>query len=529
MGKSYSCLQYLCVVVWLVVHLLCQCGQFAAAAGNSSSILCKQRERQALLKIKQILIAHNSSVKVGSWVGENCCQWQGVGFDYVTGNIILLNIINPDPNICSTSGRICYDDGCYYNSRCLEIKDGSLDHNIFGSMITILQGLKYLTHLKLYGLIFGRESTRIMSFSKVIGTMTQLRYLNLSSVGLVGEILSQIGNLTNLQVLDLSNNFLQGNVPPQIGNLTNLQVLYLSDNNLEGNVPPQIGNLTNLQVLDLSNNQFDRELRIMRWASSLSNLQFLDLSNIDLSQLTVDAWRILSQLPSLSHLGLSGCNLKNNHLSHVFSNDSAIILNTLHYLDLSSNLLKNPLTILGNLSSLSFLDLSNNLLEGSVPGWLKNMRSLQVLNLARNGFSHVENGIWGIMGNLCNFIHLDLSYNLIHGEILEPANISSCISYSLESLDLSFNNISGNLPSFLGQLTNLRQLDFSENKLSGEIPDCLGQLTNLKDLDFSDNKLSGEIPDCLGQLTNLKDLDFSDNKLSGEIPDCLGQLTNRKT
>ncbi|XP_021730412.1 probable LRR receptor-like serine/threonine-protein kinase At4g36180 [Chenopodium quinoa] len=146
------------------------------------------------------------------------------------------------------------------------------------------------------------------------------------------------------------------------------------------------------------------------------------------------------------------------------------------------------------------------------------MKSLQVLNLGGNGFSHVENGIWEILGNLCNFIHLDLSYNQIR-EILElPVNISRCISYSLESLDLSGNNIMGNLPSILGQLTNLKQLDFSYNKLSGEIPDCLGQLTEIEYLDISSNFIQGQVSlSHLGSLSKLSYLDMSYNNVSLDV------------
>ena len=65
-----------------------------------------------------------------------------------------------------------------------------------------------------------------------------------------------------------------------------------------------------------------------------------------------------------------------------------------------------------------------------------------------------------------------------------------------------------------------------DEELSGEIPKELGQLTGLQSLYLHSNGLSGEIPKELGQLTGLGYLDLYTNKLSGEIPKELGQLTS---
>ncbi|CAO2838535.1 unnamed protein product [Amaranthus hypochondriacus] len=67
MGKIYCGLQ-ICFCLCLVMFI-------AAARGNSSStIMCKDTERVALLKIKKIFVTNNFKVDVDSWVGEECCQ-----------------------------------------------------------------------------------------------------------------------------------------------------------------------------------------------------------------------------------------------------------------------------------------------------------------------------------------------------------------------------------------------------------------------------------------------------------------------
>ena len=80
--------------------------------------------------------------------------------------------------------------------------------------------------------------------------------------------------------------------------------------------------------------------------------------------------------------------------------------------------------------------------------------------------------------------------------------------------------MSGEIPAWLGSLSNLTLLSFGKNKLSGEIPAELGSLSNLTLLSFGKNKLSGEIPAELGSL-HLRYLDVSQNDLSGCVPNSL--------
>ena len=84
--------------------------------------------------------------------------------------------------------------------------------------------------------------------------------------------------------------------------------------------------------------------------------------------------------------------------------------------------------------------------------------------------------------------------------------------------------MSGDIPSELGNLTNLTTLNLSDNELSGEIPSELGNLTNLESLYLDHNALSGEIPSELGDLTNLRRLYLAGNSLTGCIPESLRRV-----
>ena len=90
-------------------------------------------------------------------------------------------------------------------------------------------------------------------------------------------------------------------------------------------------------------------------------------------------------------------------------------------------------------------------------------------------------------------------------------------------IELSFfgNQLSGEIPPELGNLSNLEDLTLSVNKLSGEIPPDLGNLSNLRLLRLTENQLSGEIPPELGGLSNLIALFLAGNQLSGCVPEGL--------
>lgn len=94
------------------------------------------------------------------------------------------------------------------------------------------------------------------------------------------------------------------------------------------------------------------------------------------------------------------------------------------------------------------------------------------------------------------------------------------------SLDLSNNNLQGNLPLTVGNLTNLEYLDLSNNQLSGRMPRELRKFNNLKYLDLSGNQFKGTVPATLHKMNNLAYLNLGSNKFEGELPQTLIELEN---
>ena len=94
------------------------------------------------------------------------------------------------------------------------------------------------------------------------------------------------------------------------------------------------------------------------------------------------------------------------------------------------------------------------------------------------------------------------------------------------NLDLNDNQLSGTIPTQLGNLANLEELLLTRNQLTGTIPAELGSLANLEWLRLNNNQLTGEIPAELGRLTNLTVLHLSGNQLTGCVPASLQDVAD---
>jgi Leucine-rich repeat (LRR) protein len=114
------------------------------------------------------------------------------------------------------------------------------------------------------------------------------------------------------------------------------------------------------------------------------------------------------------------------------------------------------------------------------------MSSLEVLYLNDNFLS-------GIMPtnieNLCSLQDLYLDSNNINDNIL--TRLPECSWSKLCHRDLHGANLTGYLPFWMGNMTNLGYLDISQNMLVGIIPFEIHNMTSLGYLDMSQNILFG--------------------------------------
>ena len=198
----------------------------------------------------------------------------------------------------------------------------------------------------------------------------------------------------------------------------------------------------------------------------------------------------------------------------------------LAFLNVHSNSLRGNLAALNGMTNLERAYVNNNEFDGI--GDLSGATSLQWLWAHRNN-DHNEDGQGGLGGSAVpaantlptSLVWLSLYDNGHTGRIPDLSSLSN-----LNWLYLHKNELSGSIPSELGQMSSLLRLYLYGNNLSGSIPAELGSLGNMTHLVLVDNDLSGSIPSELGRLSKLEWLSLYDNDLTGEIPSELGQMSS---
>ncbi|XP_075644292.1 uncharacterized protein LOC142615434 [Castanea sativa] len=156
------------------------------------------------------------------------------------------------------------------------------------------------------------------------------------------------------------------------------------------------------------------------------------------------------------------------------------------------------------------LDLSGKGLQGSIPAHFGVLSKLMYFNLSSNNMTG-ELITW--LANLTQLVELDLSNNHFKGLIpMQLGNLKNLVA-----INLSGNMLIGPIPSSLVHLTNLTSLCLSLNQINSSIPSDVGNLKELVHLDLSSNCLNGSIPSSLYHLTRLNYLSFHSNFIEGFI------------
>ncbi|RYR64596.1 hypothetical protein Ahy_A03g010670 [Arachis hypogaea] len=352
--------------------------------------------------------------------------------------------------------------------------------------------------------------------SSSIGNLIRLRVLNMSSNNIEGVIPSNITLLTQLQILDLSSNKIVSSIPTDIGSLRNLQVLKLGKNNLHGAIPASLGNISSLRNISLGTNY------LSGWIPSdlgrLKNLIELDLT---INNLTGTVPPVIYNITSLVNLALAA-----NSFWGELPQDVGHTLPNLLVFNFCFNRFTGGIPAsLHNLTNIRVIRMAHNLLEGTVPPGLGNLPFLRMYNIGYNKIvSSQGRGLDYIIHSLTN--STKLNFLAIDGNRLEgviPEAIGN-LSKNLSILYMGGNRINGSIPSSIGHLSGMRLLNLSYNLITGEIPQELGQLEDLQELILAGNQLSGTIPKSLGNLLNLNQIDLSRNEVVGTIPSNFGNF-----
>lgn len=117
--------------------------------------------------------------------------------------------------------------------------------------------------------------------------------------------------------------------------------------------------------------------------------------------------------------------------------------------------------------------------------------------------------------------NIDLSANQLSGDV---SAVMAGWTH-LEKLKLS-TNLFESIPLSLASWEALTHFDISSNEIEGPIPQELASMTQLIDLDLSTNDFEGNIPPDLGSLTSLRALYMHGNSLVGSMPQAICDLRN---
>jgi Leucine-rich repeat (LRR) protein len=132
--------------------------------------------------------------------------------------------------------------------------------------------------------------------------------------------------------------------------------------------------------------------------------------------------------------------------------------------------------------------------------------ALQALYLSTGGASWTLRTGWNA-GNPCTWLGV------------------TCAGGHVTVIDLEANNLSGTLPTTLGNLTGLQDLSLENNLLTGPLPSSFTNLASIRIVKLSGNSLTGSIP-TFPNAANLTELNLGDNGFTGGVPTALNTKTS---
>ncbi|XP_056173686.1 receptor-like protein 6 [Syzygium oleosum] len=476
-----------------------------------AEVSCHADESSALMEFKRSFRTNTTDSrciypKVHSWSldgSRDCCSWDGIECDEVTGRVIALNLSSS-----CLSGTMSPNTTLF---RLVHVESLNLAYNSF-NLSPIPYGFSNLSRLQYLNLsnsdFFGEIPHDISQLSRLVS-------LDLSSSWDVTLHLPNMGdlvhNLTGLKELNLYSVSLSSPIPPELVNFSSLTSLELRYCGLNGDFPVSIFQLPKLEILDIGgNSNLSGFLPKLHWGSPLKSLYLFQ------TDFSGEIPASIGNLSLLNELDASWCPFSGSLPSSLGN------LSHLTTLVLYRNNLQGQIPVsFADLTQLSELWLSSKLGHGGFNGDFP-VRIFQLPNL---DFLLIEG-----TSNLSGFLpkshwgsplkHIELYNTNFSGEI--PASIGNLsLLNDFEARGCYF---SGSLPSSLGNLSHLAVLYLDGNNLQGQIPVSFADLTQLSMLYLYSNNLSGDTLEWMVNLTNLHDLFISDNRLSGGLPSSFANL-----
>ncbi len=338
-----------------------------------------------------------------------------------------------------------------------------------------------------------QELSGVIPFS--IANLPFLKVFAIPHNQVSGPIPAELWTLSQLEVLNLEDNLFDGEIPAAISALSALKDINLRENAFSGDIPAEIWTMDTLEKLVLAENEFSGELSSA--IVNLTNLEWLDLAD---NSLEGNIPSEVGDNPNLDHVSLAYNN---------FTGEIPSFANTFNYLNLSHNELEGNIPASLSIESASdfnqtILFLSHNNLTGIIPD---NFLEVAWVDLSYNALT----------GDVPGFrsSSLNLSHNELDGVVIEPSGPRVYPALS-PWIDLSYNYLKGTLPDFY---KGFSQINLSHNEFTGSISTLLATMNpDLEDLNVSFNQLSGDLPEEFSTLRYFSGFWMNDNAISGAIP-----------
>ncbi|KAG5551543.1 hypothetical protein RHGRI_009823 [Rhododendron griersonianum] len=250
-------------------------------------------------------------------------------------------------------------------------------------------------------------------------------------------------HVTNIQLKALN---LRGTLPAEFANLTFLEEMGLLGNRINGSIPREIGDIATLEELVLLDNQLGGPLP--QSLGSLTRLRRLLLSANNFTGAIPEEY---SKLTNLTDFRIDGSTLSG----------------------------KIP-DMIGNWTKIERLDMQGTSVSGPIPSTISELINLEELRISDLNGSDMT---FPDLQNMTKLKYLVLRNCLITGPIPDYIGDLPALKY----LDLSFNNLSGQIPGSL-QSSDLDIMLLTSNSLTGALPSLI--LTNKNDIDVSYNNFT---------------------------------------
>eukprot|EP00736_Rhodelphis_marinus_P005498 Rmarinus@m.18087 len=407
------------------------------------------------------------------------------------------------------------------------------------------------------------------SIPDCFGDMITLRDFTTTGTLFDGSIPSSVGNLVNLVNLQLSKTLLEGTIPASIGEIPQILQLAITESRISGPLPERVCTMPFTVAVMLFENSLSGDLssECQFFAGAIGGPAFIVLSGNELTgsfadwdfdkwtniaAFLIDGNQFSGSLPEMANTPMTMAHFSDNNFRGELT--SAVLPPGIqqvyleHLADVSGEFpdfldtytsattwIMSGLDIHGDIhesicsmTSMQTLRLNDMELTGTLPDCLGDLQTLSNLEISQ---SNITGDIPSALGTIPTLQYLTVRASQLTASALPASFVEHP---SIAEIDLSFNNMAGEINSYLIALNlcpNIFSLDLSHNDLQSPISPIhfvningVQRFSSLYSFKVNNNRITATLPFNMASLPSIAIVDVSNNLLSGAIPAGFGAL-----